>query len=326
MIGETLGKYTILKSIGTGSMGTVYKAEDTADGRLVALKLIRSQVLYDREMRERFLQCLLAASEACHKGICPILEIGDDNDDFFVVMPFIEGRPLDQYLERKPLPWQAALDIAIAAGEALEAAHLAGAIHRGIKPSNIWIQHDGSVLISDCGLARFTEIAKRSRIRYSGERADLADTLVPMAALAYMSPEQIRGEAVDHRADIFSFGAVCYEMLTGRHPFDARSALSRMSAILEADPPDFGSKPGLIPDRLERAIRRALARDPKERFQTMTELLAELHAVRDCDATDKSPMLEPLSGSRLSGLTLWGLGLAILILICAAAFMIVRGW
>lgn len=325
MIGERLGKYTILKSMGTGSMGTVYKAEDNEDGRTVALKLIRSQVLYSRERRERFLQCLLAASEVRHKGICPILEIGDDNDDFFVVMPFIEGRTLEQYLERRPLSWQSALPIGIAVAEALEAAHSTGAIHRGLKLSNVWIHHDGAILVTDCGLARFTEIAKRSGGRCSGETSDFAETLVPIAALAYMSPEQIRGEVVDQRTDIFSFGALLYEMLTGRHPFDAQSSLSRMSAILEADPPAFSSKTGPIPPKLKRAVCRALAKDPKDRLQSMSEVLAELRAVRDNELTERAPDPEPRRDSRLKPGTLWWLALALLLLICAVvAFILAR--
>ena len=325
MIGERLDKYTILKAIGTGSMGTVYKAEDSGDGHLVALKLIRSQVLYNRERREQFLQCLLAASEVRHKAICPILDIGDDHDDFFVVMPFIDGRTLEQYLDRKPLPWQAALPIGIAVAHALQAAHSAGAIHRGLKTSNVWIQSDGSVLVSDCGLARFTEFAKRSRVKYSGETADYTETLVPMAALAHMSPEQIRGETLDQRTDIFSFGALLYEMLTGRDPFDTRNPLSRMSAILAADPPAVSSTAGPIPPGLERVVCRALAKNPGDRFQNMTEVLAELHAVRDIGTAEKPSVPNKGWDFRLKPGTLWWLALAFLLLTCASvAFVLAR--
>ncbi len=279
MIGEKLGKYTILETLGSGSMGTVYKAEDP-DSRVVALKLIRSQVLYDIERRERFLQGILAASLVHHEGLCPILELGDDSDDFFLVMPYLEGKTLEQYVERKPLPWPRALDIVLSAAEALSAAHSAGALHRGLKPSNIWILKNGSVVVTDCSVARFTEISRRRLTRAGQSRVEFADTLIPLAALAYMSPEQVRGEAVDCRTDIFSLGAILYEMLSGRHPFDARNSLSRMSAILEANPPLPSSKLGSIPPQLSEIVRKSLAKEPANRYGTMSEFATDLRAVR----------------------------------------------
>jgi eukaryotic-like serine/threonine-protein kinase len=290
MIGERLGKYTILKSLGTGSMGTVYKAEDSDTGECVAIKLIRSQVLYDAEKRERFLQGMLAASEIRHPGMCPILDVGDDEDDFFVVLPFLEGRTLEQHLERKPISWPAAVSIALSVGEVLEAIHQAGTVHRGLKSSNVWLQDNGTILVADCGVARFTEIDRKSGVlRRCGGLSQFAETLVPMAALAYMSPEQVRGEPVDARSDIFSFGALLYEMLTGRHPFDARNTLSRMSAILEAEPPAFSAKAGPIPARLGALVRKALAKDPAARPQTIASMLEEMRAMRDGGHTMTSP-------------------------------------
>jgi serine/threonine protein kinase len=282
MIGEKLGKYTILEIVGHGSMGTVYKAEDS-DGQIVAVKLVRSQVLYSMEKRERFLQCLLVASGIRHKGICPILEIGDDNDDFFVIMPFVNGITLEQYMEKKPLPWGRALDIALAIGSALEAIHGAGTAHRGLKPANIWILNDQerSVLLSDCCISRFTEITKRGRVRSSGLGVDFADALIPLGVLTYMSPEQVRGESVDYRSDIFSFGVVLYEMLSGRHPFEARNSLSRISAILEADPPALVSKNVAVSHQLELILRKALAKKPEERYQSMKELMADANRARE---------------------------------------------
>jgi serine/threonine protein kinase len=282
MIGERLGKYTILQTIGSGSMGTVYKAEDP-EGKLVALKLVRSQVLYNMEKRERFLQCLLVASEIRHKGICPIWEIGDDNNDFFIIMPFVDGKTLEQYMDRKPMPLFHALDIALSIGSSLEAIHEAGAAHRGLKPANVWIldDEDHTVLLTDCCIARFTEIAKRGRVRASSTGVDYADTLIPLGTLAYMSPEQVRGEPVDYRTDIFSFGVVLYEMLSGRHPFDARSSLSRISAILDADPAPLASRQTLIPRQIEAILRKSLAKSPEERYPSMTAMLAALESVRN---------------------------------------------
>jgi non-specific serine/threonine protein kinase len=318
MIGEKIGKYMILEALGTGNMGTVYKAEDP-EGRIVALKLVRSQVLYDVERRERFLQGILAASLVHHDGICPILEIGDDNDDFFVVMPYLEGRTLEQCLEHKPVPWQRALAIAIAVGQALAAAHAGRAVHRGLKPSNIWLQKEGTVIVSDCSIARFTEMPKRSRTKSIGPRVDFADTLIPLAALAYMSPEQVRGDNVDARTDIFSLGAILYEMLTGRHPFDARNSLSRMSAILEAEPPPLTSRLGSIPQDLDRIVRRALAKEPSDRYGSMQDLLTQLEMVQRSVVEQPRPLQETRKVRRFR--TLGWLTLITLILALIAVFL-----
>jgi len=287
MIGEKLGKYTLLGAIGTGSMGTVYKAEDSATGSLVAVKLIRSKVLYDRERRERFLREIFPAMGIQHRGICPILEIGDDNDDFFVVMPFLEGSTLEHRMGQKALPWEHALDIAIGTAEGLAAAHAGGAIHRGLKPANVWILRDGSVLVTDCALARFTEISKDSG---KAPKANFAETLIPMGALAYMSPEQIRGNAVDSRTDIFSLGVLLYEMLTGHHPFESRNSLSRMSAIVEANPVAVTSR-AHVPAELDEVVSKALAKSPQDRYQSVTQLADSLRAIREKLPRPTSPAL-----------------------------------
>jgi eukaryotic-like serine/threonine-protein kinase len=297
MIGEKLGKYTIQEVIGTGSMGTVYKAEDP-EGQTVAIKLIRSQILYNMERRERFLQCALIASETRHKAICPILEIGDDNDDFFIIMPFVSGKTLEQYMGKKPIPWAKAFDIALEAGAALQAIHKAGTVHRGLKPANVWILNDRehSVLLSDCCIARFTEIGdcgRRGRNPISG--LDFADTLIPLGALAYMSPEQVRGEPVDCRTDVFSLGVILYEMLSGRHPFESRNPLSQISAILEGEAPPLSHKQTDIPTGINSILRQALSKAPESRPQNMDELLAAIQTVRNpasvgAPAASREPM------------------------------------
>jgi serine/threonine protein kinase len=195
-------------------------------------------------------------------------------------MPFLKGRPLDQVMRMKPIPWQQALDIGLAAGEALNAIHSQGAAHRGFKPANVWLTEDGSIVLSDCCIGRFTEIAGLDANSRWGPRVDFADTIIPMGALAYMSPEQIRGEEIDYRTDIFSFGAVLYEMLGGRHPFEARNSLSRMSAILEADPPPLANKLVQVSPELDFILRKALAKDPDARYRSMKDLLADLAMIR----------------------------------------------
>jgi serine/threonine-protein kinase len=175
------------------------------------------------------------------------------------------------------------------------AIHDAGATHRALKPANIWIlnDHEPKVLLSDCCIARFTEIAKRGRIRSFGLGMDFAETLIPLGALAYMSPEQVRGEPVDCRTDIFSLGVVLYEMLSGRHPFETRNSLSCISAILEAEPPSLLSKHVVIPPQLGSILRKALAKNREDRYQSIKELLRELDGARVNASLQRAPREMP---------------------------------
>lgn len=284
-------------------MGAVYKAEDPG-GELVAVKVVRSQVLYNMEKRERFLQCLLVASEIRHQGICPILEIGDDNDDFFIIMPFVRGKTLERYMGKTAVPLNHALDIGLSIVSTLKSIHEAGAAHRGLKPANIWIvdQEELRVILTDCCIARFTELGRRWKSRTHRMSMDFADTLIPLGALEYMSPEQVRGEPVDHRTDIFSLGVVLYEMLAGRYPFTAATSLSRISAILEADPAPLFPREGSLPRQLDLILRKSLAKDPRDRFQNIADLESELEHVRN--ASEDS--LQVTIGS---GLNRWFAGL-----------------
>ncbi len=276
MIGEKLDRYSLLEEIGAGSMGTVYRAEDQSTGRIVAVKLVKASVLYDSARRERFLQGVLHASQISHPGICPIIEIGDDDDDFFIVMPFLHGETLSRRMKRKPLPWRQTLSLGVAVSAALAAVHRAGTVHRALKPSNIWIMRDGSVVLTDCCVARFTEMECSRAQGSAPPRQEFADTIIPMSALAYMSPEQVRGEAVDYRSDIFSLGAILYEMLSERHPFEARNSLSRISAILEANPARLTSRRQTLPQSLDAVLRKAMNRRPESRYHDATELESAL--------------------------------------------------
>ena len=277
MIGEKLGNYTVLEIIGSGSIGTVYKAEDSA-GQYVAVKLVRSQVLQSMEKRERFLQCLLAASEMKHHSLCPILEIGDDNNDFFIITPFIQGTTLENVIGKKPLPPLQALHIAREIASALEVIHSAGTVHRGLRPSNIWILNarEKGVILSDYCIARFTETSTYGRIRSAVHKAGFIGMRIPLDEYAYMSPEQIRGESLDARTDIFSFGVVLFEMLSGRHPFEARNSLSRVSAILKADPPPLFAKHTPLAKKLESTINKALAKNREYRYQSVNGFMSDI--------------------------------------------------
>jgi serine/threonine protein kinase len=213
-----------------------------------------------------------------HDKICPILEIGDEDDDFYVAMPFLKGTTLKQQIERKRLNWEQALEIALAIGEALAVGHAGGAVHRGLKPANVWLRNDGTVLVTDFNMARFTEIDRQTA---SKAKSDFADTVIPMAALAYMSPEQIRGDPLDYRTDIFSFGVVLYEMLSGHHPFESRNSLSRMSAILNEKPSLVSARGRPVPAELDPILDKVLAKSPQNRYQRIDDLLPELRRIRE---------------------------------------------
>ncbi len=281
MIGEKLDRYNLLEEIGSGSMGTVYRAEDLSTGRIVAVKLVKANVLYDSSRRERFLHGLLLASQIRHPGICPILEIGDEEDDFYIVTPFLEGETLAQRMKRRPLPWHQTMKLGIAICEALDAVHRAGAVHRSLKPSNVWIARDGSVVLTDSCVARFTEMNGANEAVHERPRREFADTIIPMGALAYMSPEQIRGEPVDHRSDIFALGAILYEMLSDRHPFEARNSLSRISAILESNPARLTSRKQNLPQAADAVLRKSMERRPELRYRDAQEMASALQEILD---------------------------------------------
>jgi serine/threonine-protein kinase len=323
MIGEKLGKYKVVGTLGTGSMGTVYRAKDPDTDAAVAIKVISSNVLYDIEQRERFLRCVLPAAGLAHRAICPILELGDDEDDFFVVMPLLDGKRLDQRLKQGPFEWREAVDVAIGICDALAAGHAAGAAHRGLKPANVWLRRDGGVTLSDFAVARFTEIEQSPRASHRGPRSE---SFLPASALAYMAPEQIRGDAVSFQTDFFSLGVILYEMVTGVHPFESRNSLSRMSAILEATPLRAGAMGSAVPRELDLVLERLLAKDSRGRPASAAELSGELQRVRDhADLPVTAPPAAPEgrdSGRRRA----WAIGLIVAILASLALAAVWAGW
>ncbi|MGI8639028.1 MAG: protein kinase domain-containing protein [Pyrinomonadaceae bacterium] len=279
---KQFGHYRILNQIGAGGMGEVYLAEDTKLDRQVALKILPQEFAEDTERMRRFVQEAKAASALNHPNIITIYEIGETDDTHFIATEYIAGETLHKKLQSETLSIKSALDIAIQVASALQAAHNTGIIHRDIKPENVMIRPDGLVKILDFGIAKLTE-QKPDSIDAEAATVIKADGTNPgmiIGTANYMSPEQARGKEVDARSDIFSFGIVLYEMLTGKKPFAGETAMDTMGAILHKEPAPVSQYQTEIPHEIERIINKALKKDRDERYQTAKDLLLDLKDVR----------------------------------------------
>ncbi len=273
MIERHVGPYSIQKQLGSGGMGEVYLAQDVRLGRNVALKLLDPGFTEDSETRTRFLREARLASSLDHPNICTIHEVGEAGGRLFIAMQHVEGETLRKVIAGRPLNLDSLLSISLQVADALAAAHAQGIIHRDIKPGNIIITPHGQAKVLDFGLAKLLE-------RAEGEaETHLTMTGAVIGTPAAMSPEQARGERVDHRSDIFSFGVVLYEMATGRIPFKGRSKADVISALLKDPHPPAAELNKEIPARLSAVIDRALRKEPADRYQSITELIAELRQV-----------------------------------------------
>ena len=272
MIGEKLGPYEILESIGSGGMGEVWKARDTRLGRIVAIKKAKEQ------HSERFKQEARSVAALNHPNICQIFDIGDD----YLVLEYVEGKPLSS-----PLPEQEAVRLAIQIAVALEEAHRRGIIHRDLKPSNIMVTDKGSVKLLDFGLAKlYGQDASISGLPTSDMPATQIGAV--LGTIAYMSPEQAQGQPVDLRSDIFSFGLVFYEMLSGRRAFSGDNPLAIISAVQKEDPPPLKASPSL-----RKIIGKCLEKQLSARYQTVSEIRVELEKVFEDKASKSSTELRP---------------------------------
>ncbi|HKS30451.1 MAG TPA: UvrD-helicase domain-containing protein [Pyrinomonadaceae bacterium] len=281
--GALIAHYRVLELIGSGGMGAVYKALDEKLSRIVALKVLPAEAVADKERRRRFLQEARAASSLNHPHILTVFEIGEAEDSPYMAMEYVEGETLRQKIDAGRMSLKEALDIAIQVGEGLCKAHEHGIAHRDLKPENLIVSRDGYAKILDFGLAKLVEKRQAQMTAGSTEKTLLkVDTQsgTIMGTISYMSPEQLLGQRVDLRSDIFSFGIVLYEMLTGRCPFSNENRIDTMHAILHEEPPaPYVVKKGL-PLELERILTRALKKQPKERYQKARELCDDLKALR----------------------------------------------
>jgi serine/threonine protein kinase len=292
VIGKTIGdRYRILNELGVGGMGVVYRAEDTRLDRLVALKFLPPALARDPQSVTRFRREARAASALNHPHICSLFDIGEHEGREFMVMELMEGRTLRQAISEGPVPMEVLLRVGSQVADALDAAHAKKIVHRDIKPANVFVTERGHAKVLDFGLAKLVPtspgVDSGSGEDFIFERPTqetpasdpLTQTGTAVGTVCYMSPEQARGESVDPRTDIFSLGAVLYEMATGRLAFSGKTAHVVTEAILNRDPPPpTRFRPDLPPD-LERIILRALAKAPERRFDSADELRRELEAV-----------------------------------------------
>jgi hypothetical protein len=290
--GARIGPFEVIAPLGAGGMGEVYRARDTRLDRTVALKVLPSEVQQARGRRvERLRHEARAIARITHPNICTLHDVGEDDAVVFLVMEYVDGVTLARRLEDGPLPLRLALRTAIGIADALDHAHRHGVVHRDLKPGNIMLTRDGVKLL-DFGLAKLTE---RDDLVPGDPTLTLPVSEVGtiVGTVPYMAPEQIEGREVHARTDIFAFGAVLYEMVCGRRPFAGDSRTSLLAAIVAAEPPPPASiQPG-IPAALDRLIRRCLAKDPDDRWQTARDLAAELRWIAESDTTTSAPVVAP---------------------------------
>jgi len=268
MIGKTILHYRILEKLGEGGMGVVYKAQDTKLNRLVALKFLPQRVSTGGEEKARFLQEAQAAAALNHPNICTIYGIEENDAQQFIEMEFIDGKTLRQKFEEEQLKVADVISYAMQIAEALQEAHGKGIVHRDIKADNVMLNSKNQIKVMDFGLAKLTGTLKLTRISST------------VGTLAYMAPEQIQGGEVDGRSDIFSFGVVLFEMLTGRLPFRGEHEAAMIYSILNEEPEGVGKHRQDVPQELAHIIRRALEKDPSDRYETVAEILGELRHLK----------------------------------------------
>ena len=315
-VGDHLGVYEILAPLGVGGMGEVYRARDARLDREIAIKVLPSELAADPDRRARFEREARALAAMNHPNIVAIHDVGNVGGVGFVVMELLEGETLRATLTSAPLSWRRAIDYAAQMARGLAAAHERGLVHRDLKPENVFVTRDGRVKILDFGIAKVVEpgaVGDGGLTRTVGTEPG-----VVLGTVGYMSPEQVHGRPADGRSDIFSLGAILYEMITGRRAFAGDSAVATLSAILRDDPPALATSIALVPPALDRVIRRCVEKAPEARFHSAHDLAFQLESL-PVDSSNSSAVPAP----RIPGMRTW-LRAAAIILALATAWWIGR--
>jgi len=282
LIGRTFSHYRVVEKLGGGGMGVVYKAEDTRLGRAVALKFLPEGLAGETQALERFQREARAASALNHPGICTVYDIDSHEGQWFIAMELLEGQTLRERIGGRPIELSALLDLGIQMADALDAAHTKGVIHRDLKPANVWVTPRGQAKLLDFGLAK---LSHQGAVSDSSEKPtesppELTTAGSVVGTVAYMSPEQVRGEALDARTDLFSLGIVLYEMATGRQAFSGTTTGVVFDGILNRDPPPPSESNPAVPARLDEIVSKALEKDRDVRYQTARDLEVDLKRLR----------------------------------------------
>src|SRR5215831_2094253 len=328
--GTRLGPYEIRSKIGEGGMGEVYRARDEKLNRDVAIKVLPFAVSADKDRLARFEQEAQAAGALNHPNILVIFHIEAHGGPPYMFWKLLEGQTLRERMNGTVLPQRKALELALQIARGLAAAHEKGIVHRDIKPDNVFITNDGRVKILDFGLAKLSgEIFSGESPTEVATRKVKTDPGTVMGTMGYMSPEQLRGQNADGRSDIFSFGAVFYEMLSGTRAFHRNSTAETMSAILNEDPPDLSTTNRMVAPSLERVVNRCLEKNPEQRFHSASDLAFAIEALSGMGtdsgqtaAVTPSPVAEGFKGKILNRSQFWMASTVILALALFALAML----
>jgi dipeptidyl aminopeptidase/acylaminoacyl peptidase len=317
--GTKVGPYEIVAPLGSGGMGDVYRAKDTRLGREVALKILPGSFATDGDRLRRFEQEARAVAALNHPNILAVFDIGQHDGSPFLVSELLEGETLRAVMERGPLPQRKNIEYGVQIAHGLAAAHEKGIVHRDLKPENIFVTKDARIKILDFGLAKLVQKPATNPDEVANEATMTSSHTavgVVMGTASYMAPEQVRGDAVDARTDIFAFGAVLYEMLSGQRAFRRDTSAETMTAVLKEDPPELSDTTRLISPALERTVRRCLEKNPEQRFQSARDLSFALSALSGSEGSGIARATAPAPASRRPPLAQW---LAIALALAAVA-------